>query len=140
GQTDPTPLDNTATDKDRVVPKPGVTAFCTGIDGPFVEGGVITYTFVLLNGGPNAQTDNPGPEFTDVLPAGLTLLSAGASSGTVTPFANTATWNGATPACGSVTITVKAMIGAGTTETTICNQGTVSFDADGDGVNESSRL
>ena len=34
-------------------------------------GGSITYTVVLTNTGPAAQFDNPGDEFTDVLPAGL---------------------------------------------------------------------
>jgi uncharacterized repeat protein (TIGR01451 family) len=140
GQIDPAPEDNTATDEDAIVPKPGVTGYCTAINGSFVEGGVITYTFVLLNGGPVVQGDNPGPEFTDTLPASLTLLSAGASSGTATTAANTVSWNGAIPACGSVTITVTAMINAGTKGTTICNQGMVIFDADGNGVNESNAL
>jgi len=36
----------------------------------------VTYTVVLTNSGPGAQGDNPGNEFTDVLPAGLTLVSA----------------------------------------------------------------
>jgi len=137
-QSDPTPEDNTATDVDHVVPKSGIAGYCTAIDGPFIEGGIITYTFVILNGGPTNQSDNPGPEFTDTLPASLTLLSAGASSGSATVAANTVSWNGAIPACGSVTLTVTAKIGAGTKGTTICNQGTVLFDADGNGINESS--
>ena len=42
----------------------------------------ITYTVVLTNAGPNTQSDNPGDELTDVLPASLTLVSASATSGT----------------------------------------------------------
>ncbi|HEY8021438.1 MAG TPA: hypothetical protein VIH93_10070, partial [Thermoanaerobaculia bacterium] len=137
---DPTPEDNVATVETMVMPGPGVTGFCDGIDGPFVEGGTISYTFVLRNGGPFTQADNPGDEFTDVLPPQLTLLSASASSGTATTLGNTASWNGAIPVKGAVTITVTAMINAGTAGMTICNQGAFAFDADGDGANESHGL
>jgi len=41
-----------------------------------------TYTVVLSNSSTFAQQDNPGNEFIDVLPAGLTLVSASATSGT----------------------------------------------------------
>ena len=43
--------------------------------------GTVTYTVVLKNTGTATQADNPGHEFTDVLPAGLSLVSASASSG-----------------------------------------------------------
>ena len=137
---DVNPADNVATAETMVMPGPGVTGFCDGIDGPFVEGGILTYTFVLRNGGPFAQADNPGDEFTDVLPPTLTLLSASADSGVATSGANTAHWNGAIPVKGEVTIKVVAMINAGTAGMTICNQGTFFFDADGNGTNESSGL
>src|SRR6185295_18565610 len=52
-----------ATDETLIVPDPGLTACCAGIDGVFLEGQTITYTFVLWNGGPLIQNDNPGPEF-----------------------------------------------------------------------------
>ena len=42
----------------------------------------MTYTVTLTNNGTDAQADNAGHEFTDVLPAGLTLVSATATSGT----------------------------------------------------------
>ncbi|HYG81091.1 MAG TPA: Ig-like domain-containing protein [Pyrinomonadaceae bacterium] len=103
-------------------------------------GDTVTYTVVLTNNSSTAQADNAGDEFTDVLPAGLTLVSASASSGTA--FAdtgtNTVTWNGSLAGFASVTITIQATINSGTEGTTITNQGSISFDADSDNTNESS--
>jgi uncharacterized repeat protein (TIGR01451 family) len=113
----------------------GVKAFCTNIGGVFVEGGMITYTFLLINGGPANQADNPGDEFKDILPAGLTLTGASADSGTAAFAGNMATWNGSIPVGGMVMITVTATIDAGTAGMTICNQAMIAFDADGNGSN-----
>ena len=95
----------------------------------------------ISNPSGSAQADNPGDEFTDTLPAGLTLVSAddGADPGVVTTALNSVFWNGAIPVLGSVTITINATVDAGVTGP-IFNQGTISFDADGDGINESSQL
>jgi len=50
-------------------------------------------------------------------------------------------WNGTIAANGgSVTITITAIVNTGTAGATISNQGTVFFDADGNGTNESSIL
>jgi len=94
---------------------------------------------VLSNGMPHAQADNPGNEFTDVLPPQLTLVSASASSGTAaaTVATNTVTWNGAIPASGSVTIMINATLAANASGT-VSNQGTASVDVDGNGTNETS--
>jgi uncharacterized repeat protein (TIGR01451 family) len=113
------------------------------VAGNFAEGGTITYTIELNNNGSGGQDDNPGDEFTDVLPAELTLVSADASSGTVTANvgANTVTWNGAIlPVAGSVTITITATIDAGTDGQQVSNQGTIAYDADLDGTNEASAV
>jgi len=134
---DPDPGNNSATDRTAIVLAPGVAVFCKGIAGIQAEGEMITYTFLLLNGGPAAQMDNPGAELSDLLPPGLTLVSASASSGTVT-LGNPVTWNGAIPVGGMVTITITATIGAGTQGMTFCNAPTIAFDRDGDGTNESS--
>jgi uncharacterized repeat protein (TIGR01451 family) len=117
-----------------------VTATKT-VSGTFVEGGSITYTIVLSNAGPGAQGDNPGNELTDVLPASVTLVSVSATSGTAVANigTNTVTWNGAIPASGSVTLSVSATIDLGTAGTTVSNQGTISYDNDGNGTNESNR-
>ncbi len=111
------------------------------VSGTFRVGQTVTYTVTLTNSGTGNQADNPGNEFTDVLPASLTLVSATATSGTATTAGNTVNWNGSlAPLGGSVTITITATINAGTGGTTISNQGTVSFDADGNGTNESTAL
>ncbi len=114
-----------------------VTATKTA-SGTTVEGGTVTYTIVLSNSGNGVQGDNAGNEFTDTLPAGLTLVSAIATSGTVSTAANTVNWNGSIPAGGSVTITITASINAGTVGQTISNQGSFSFDSTGDGTNDTS--
>ncbi|MBD2704507.1 DUF11 domain-containing protein [Spirosoma sp. BT702] len=108
------------------------------VSGSFTPGGAVTYTVVLTNNGASAQGDNPGNEFSDVLPSGLTLVSASASSGSAGTSGNTASWNGTIPSGGSVTITITAMVNAGTGGQTISNQGTVNFDADGNSTNETS--
>ncbi len=128
-----------ATDETQIVPAPGLTALCKEISGDMVEGGMVTKTFVIWNGGPLAQSDNPGPEFVDTLPAGLTLVNATASSGTITTAANTVSWNGAIPVGDMVTIEIHATVDPGTAGMTICNGATTHFDDDGDGVNETSR-
>jgi uncharacterized repeat protein (TIGR01451 family) len=142
GVTDPTPGNNSATDSDTLTPPPPVTVSGTKTaSGSFTPGSTVTYTVVLTNSGPGTQADNPGAEFTDVLPAGLTLVSATATSGTAvaTVGTNTVTWNGSLVAGASVTITINATINAAI-GTTITNQGTISYDADGNGTNEATAV
>jgi uncharacterized repeat protein (TIGR01451 family) len=112
------------------------------VSGTFAEGGTVTYTVTISNPSANTQLDNPGDEFTDVLPATLTLVSASASSGMATADVpnRTVHWNGSIAAGGSVTITITALINTGAGGQSISNQGTVFFDADGNGTNESSIL
>ena len=56
----------------------------------------MTYTVILDNSGAANQGDNAGDEFVDVLPGGLTLVSAAATSGTAIANVgtNTVNWNG----------------------------------------------
>src|SRR5690606_11974880 len=85
----------------------------------------------------------PGDEFTDVLPSGLTLVSASATSGTAVASlgTNTVTWNGSlAPLGGSAAITITATIDNGTQGTQISNQGTVSYDSDSNGTNDATVL
>jgi uncharacterized repeat protein (TIGR01451 family) len=112
------------------------------VTGTFNEGGTVTYTVVLTNTGSFDQQNNAGAEMTDVLPAGLTLVSASATSGTATAMVgtNTVTWDGVVPAGGSVTITITATINPGTALTTITNQAQIAFDNDGNGVNEAASV
>jgi uncharacterized repeat protein (TIGR01451 family) len=109
--------------------------------GALTPGSILTYTIVLTNSGASAQNDNPGNELTDVLPPQLTLISASASSGTAvaTVGTNTVTWNGVIPSGSSVTITIQALIEADVpVGTFVTNQGMISYDANGDGINEAS--
>jgi len=109
--------------------------------GGSTPGSSLSYLIVLSNSSGSDQQDNPGNEFTDVLPAGLTLLAANASSGTATANTgtNTVTWNGVVPAGDTVSITIDATINSGTEDSTLTNVGSISYDADGNGTNESSR-
>ncbi len=52
------------------------------VSGTFAVGNTVTYVITLTNSGPGPQADNPGNELTDVLPAGLALVSATATAGT----------------------------------------------------------
>jgi uncharacterized repeat protein (TIGR01451 family) len=112
-------------------------------DGRFVAGASVTYTLSLTNNGAADQLDNPGPEFQDVLPPGLLLVSAGTTAGTLVADipANTVTWNGSLPSQESVTITIEATIRASVgISTIISSQGRVFYDADANGTNEALAL
>ncbi len=125
----------------QVLSPAAVTATKT-VSGSFAPGSGVTYTVTLKNNGTFTQLDNPGDEFDDILPPELLLVSASASSGTAvaTPATNTVAWNGSIPAGGSVTITIQATIPSEAGGLTISNQGTLHFDADGNGTNESSAM
>ncbi len=141
GVTDPNPGNNSATDTDTLGPAPSASVSGTKtVSGSFTIGGTVTYTVVLTNSGSGAQGDNPGDEFTDILPPELALVSATATSGTpaVNTGTNTVTWNGSIPAGGSVTITITATILPAAAGETVSNQGTIAYDADGNGTNEAS--
>ncbi|MEO8256714.1 MAG: FG-GAP-like repeat-containing protein [Acidobacteriota bacterium] len=104
--------------------------------------GQIVYTIVLFNAGPTAQPDNPQNEFFDILPPNVTFNEVSATSGTVLLLpGNAITWNGSLPGNGSVTIRIDAQVGPlNRPGTVISNQGTMLFDADDNGSNESSAL
>jgi uncharacterized repeat protein (TIGR01451 family) len=107
--------------------------------GDLQPGGTVTYTVTLANSGSGATFDDPGDEFTDTLPASLTLLSATASLGSVTLSGNTVHWNGGVPAGGAVTILINARIGSAVVvQSVIANQGTVAYDAARTGTNQTT--
>jgi uncharacterized repeat protein (TIGR01451 family) len=108
---------------------------------PFLPGGTVTYTITLENQGNATQLDNPGAEFVDALDPSFTSISASASSGTPAIHGNTVTWDGTIAPGGSVTITIACALPATAVPgSAVTNQGTVSFDADTDGVNESTAV
>jgi len=147
-QTDDPGLSGAADPTSFLVLSPATVTGTMTVAGSFAQGTTVTYTVVLTNTNTSAivvraaQGDNPGPEFVDVLPSQLALQSASATSGTpvATIATNTVTWDGSIPAGGSVTITIVALVKPGTGGQTIANQGTINFDADGNGTNESSGL
>jgi len=101
-------------------------------------GDTIRYEVVIWNDGCADQEDNPGHEFVDTLPAGLSATGyAEASGGTITVSGDEIVWDGAIPAGGSVALIYKATVVAHIEEgTTICNQGIIHWDADANGSNE----
>jgi uncharacterized repeat protein (TIGR01451 family) len=113
------------------------------VSGSFNINGSIAYTITLTNTGTASQADNGGHELVDTLPSNLTLVSASATSGTVTTDlpGNYVAWNGSIPSGGSVTITINATVKPTVAlDTTISNQATISYDANVDGTNESTAL
>ena len=131
----------TATDETRIVPlAPAACAAvsCEAIAGIAVEGGLIIKTVAIRNCGTEVLEDSPGPELEDVLPPQLSLVSATASSGTVTTAANTVTWDGSISPGETVTLEITAMIAAGTLGSTICNEATLAFEGDGAGDDQAA--
>jgi len=138
---DPSPGNESATTTTSVLSPANVTG-SKSVTGTFVPGGSVTYSIVLTNSGPSAQFDNAGNELVDILPSQLILTSATATSGTAvaTVATNTVTWNGSIAAGASVTVTINATIRSDATPgTVVSNQGTINYDADGNGTNESTR-
>ena len=126
-----------ATDTTQVT-SPARVSGAKSVAGVYVQGGSVTYTVVLTNTGGSAQLDNAGDELVDTLPSALVLVSASASAGTTTTAGNVVHWNGTIPAGGSVTVTIYATIANATPGQVVTNQGQVSYDADGNGTNETS--
>lgn len=111
--------------------------------GTLVAGSEVTYVVRIVNAGTGAQADNVGNEFSDTLPPQLVLLGATASSGLINlnTGTGTVTWNGSIAAASpgnlpEIVLTIRAMIPSGLPlGTLITNQGTVSYDADGNAAN-----
>ncbi len=121
-------------------PAPVITATKV-VSGSFVIDSAVVYTITLTNSGTADQLDNAGAEFTDTLPALLTVLTPTASAGTVSGSGvNPVTWDGAIPMGGSVVITIPARISAAAAGQVVSNQGTANYDGDGDGTNEATAL
>ena len=115
---------------------PVVTATKT-VSGTFDPGGAITYTVQFSNSG---SAPALGATFTDTLPPQVTVGTPTATSGSVSGTGvNPVTWSGDIPiGVNSVTITIPATINAGTEGQTVNNQGTLSYDADLNGSNETT--
>jgi uncharacterized repeat protein (TIGR01451 family) len=106
----------------------GVTAVAA--PSPGLVGGALTYAFTITNGGPNTATL---VVFTNVLPAGVTLVSAGASQGNVltTPtsvIVNLGTLNAGAIATVTNVVTVTTAAIQGVTGGTVTNVANVAAD------------
>lgn len=121
---------------------PLIEATKTDVDangGTVQPGEEIRYEIVIRNLGCADLEDNPGHEFTDTLPAGLSATGfATASSGTIVVNGDQIVWDGAIPAGGEVILVFRTRVDADVEELTeICNQGFVRWDSNGDGTNDS---
>jgi len=92
-------------------------------DAAPTEGDTITYTVTVTNAGPGPATV---VQLTDLLPAGVTLISATPSKGTYDAI--TGDWFVGTIAVGSnASLALQATVDAGTGGTTISNTASVDF-------------
>jgi len=110
--------------------------------GTLAPGEMVRFEVILCNIGCDDHDDNPGHEFTDVLPAGLTALNfISATRGTISKDGNGYVWDGDIPAGACVTIEFAAEIGNDVEDLTdICNQGIVHWDSDGNGTNDATEM
>lgn len=125
---------------DRAALGPVLSAKKTVV-GPVVPDGTVTFEIVITNTNTGAMShpDNPGDEMVDLIPAPLTLTGASTDIGTVSVnlAQNRVAWNGALDPGESATVTIEAAVPSSSEYQTFFNQATLSFDADGDGANES---
>jgi uncharacterized repeat protein (TIGR01451 family) len=109
---DPNSANNTATAPTAVNPAfADLSITKTPSPAPYGTGGMLTYTIVVNNGGPNPAN---GVVVSDVLPAGTTYVSsapAGACSGTTTITCNAGTLANGGNATFVLTITLPATAG-----------------------------
>ena len=112
------------------------------VAGRFHPGDPISYAVTLTNAGPGSQPDSPTDELQDTAPPELTVTGAddGGDPGTVSVVGNDVRWNGALAPGASVTVSVQASINAVAPGTQVVNQGTVTFDSDGNGSGDTSVL
>ncbi len=142
--TDPVAGNNSATDTTTVGSPANVSGTKTITANTSTPGLIpTTMTIVLTNNGTGTQLDNPGNEFDDVLGQGFIFGSVTSTSGVVAydPATRTVSFNGSIAAGASVTITITGQINRfDVPGGTFSNQGTIRFDADGNGTNESTAL
>jgi uncharacterized repeat protein (TIGR01451 family) len=118
----------------------------TDINGGLVQcEDVLEYSITLSNIGTANQTNNPGPEFEDIVPANTQYVpgSATAGSGTISydSGTNKILWNGAIPAQSSISLSFMVTVNTGLVNNTkISNQGIAHWDENEDHINEKNEL
>jgi uncharacterized repeat protein (TIGR01451 family) len=141
GAVDPVPGNNTSTYTVQLTR--GVTetinARMISDDTCIGAGKFLTVQNVISNAGPGTQGDNPGPEFTTLIPAQLDLVpnSCTASSGQCDLFQGRVEWNGTLNNGQSATITFQVKVKASVTQgTRFCLTARTNYDSNGDGTND----
>jgi large repetitive protein len=105
GTFDPDPVNNTGVA--NLIPQQADLGLTKVVSNPTPNvGDAVTFTITLTNGGPNDATNVTAR---DLLPMGLTFLTATPGQGTYDPV--TGTWLvGTVPAGGSATLTIQARV------------------------------
>jgi hypothetical protein len=133
---------NFDTETTTVVAGPLLAGTKSVASGGQLAGQNVVYSIVLTQSGAFPVNDATGPELIDDLPATLTLLSAGATSGTA--FAdlanNRVTWNGSVGVGQSVTITITALVEPQAAGSPVVNQASIHYDRNGDGTHDVTAL
>jgi uncharacterized repeat protein (TIGR01451 family) len=106
---------------------------------------ILEYSITISNIGTANQSNNPGHEFEDVIPANTQYVpgSATAGSGTITydSGTNKILWDGSVPAQSSIALNFMVTVNQGLVNNTIIsNQGVVYWDENEDGINEKNEL
>jgi len=110
--------------------------------GTVQPGDSLRYEVTIWNYGCADMEDNPGHEFVDELPGGMSPTGQiTATSGVAQVMGNSIVWDGSIPAGGSVTIKYRADLDPDLEpETVLCNQGVVYWDSTGDGTHDERTL
>jgi uncharacterized repeat protein (TIGR01451 family) len=118
----------------------------TDINGGLVQcEDLLEYSITISNIGTAAQTNNPGPEFEDILPANMQYVAGSATAGSGTISYNSRTnkilWDGSIPAQSSIALNFMVSVNIGLVNgTKISNQGVVHWDENEDGINEKNEI
>ncbi len=143
---DPTGGNNSGRSTTTVSPPPGakfrpadIAIRTTGSDVCIGGGSVLNVEVKLTNSGDGKQTDNPGSEFTALLPTQLTAIagSCAATKGVCTAGAAQIDWNGEVNPGETVTITYRVRVREGIqVGTRFCTDFKVNHDTNSDGQND----
>lgn len=110
-------------------------ALCSG------AGNIVIVEASLKNIGNRIQTNNPGAEFTALLPANLLAVAGSCTSttGNCAISGSQLDWNGAVGINETITIKFNAQVNDGTPQgSQLCVNSTVNFDSDNDGINNAT--